>query len=600
MSRDAFSRGSLVATLLFLFPACNLGFTDDPITTAERNECEDNSDCRDGTCKGGMCRSQSTELGALLLQVTPSTGTPIIAGVGFTSVIEDLNFESASSGNKYEISLGHVSRISGAIRGLEIDEENCVLDDTVREGLKTTDRSLAARLTLTPRTRLLGLASASHTVEVSDEVANSYGLSLPVPPGRYDIYVEPQTTAEGCVRPPYLALDREVLSGDVDLEVNLPQPSALTVRVKYPGESSDLRGWTLEIIERTSGRRLSNLAVLSESVETDGGKEYSAEVAFSAVDGADSNPASELVRLSPPADIVGPEIYVERSVVELFQGGNGLIDQLTELPLPVRFAGRVATTDATVPVAANVSFFATRLQSTGPGTVAAFSRVVATDEGQGLFEVQLLPGDYRVIAEPLDERLAPVETQITVSDAELQAGKTIEILSRYAVDGDVVDFRGAAIGGVSVVMSAADLRPLSSVLDIAQGRQVFPPLATSVASAEDGSFRLLSDQGIFHLSARPQSSTGFPWHIRLNTAVEAGAISVGRLGLPLPVVISGVLTSRDLGGVVPEALIVVHAMLKDGIPVADQADANQVVPVAEARVDERGEFRLLLPSTLGH
>jgi hypothetical protein len=144
---------------------------------------------------------------------------------------------------------------------------------------------------------------------------------------------------------------------------------------------------------------------------------------------------AELVRLSPPQAVVAPTIYVERSVVDLFQDGKGLIDQLTELPEPVRFSGRIATLGAPSPVPSTVTLVATSLASTSVGTVAAFSRTMETLE-DGTFELDLLPGTYRLSAEPLDGELARTEAELTVSDlAETQIGKTIEVAPRLFLSG---------------------------------------------------------------------------------------------------------------------------------------------------------------------
>ncbi len=579
----------------FLALGCNLGFADDTAQSGVRNECSSDDDCGRGKCVGDMCRTYNTELGALLLYITPATGTDVIAGVGFTEVIEDFDFDSGPYGT--EIVLGHVSRLQGPIRATSIDQENCVLDESLPLGVPNEDGSIAARLTLFPRARLLGVSSPSYTAELSESGASSYSFDLPVPPGTYDVYVEPQTSEAGCVRPPFLAVNQEIASGDVELGINLPQPEALDVRVRFPGGGNDLRGWTLEIIERTSGHRLSNLAVLGEAEKVEEGWEYHAALSFSEVEGAKTNPSSELVRLSPPADVVGPQIYVERSVVELFQGGDGLIDQLAELPLPVTFGARIASEGAVESVQSSVLFLATGLDSTGPGTVAAFSNSVETDE-QGLFQIELLPGTYRVIVDPQDESLAPVETTVIVNEAETQAGRTIEIEPRTKVMGQLEDFGNHELADVSVVMSPAVVGTRASVLELAQGRQIFSPVATRVATGPEGEFTLLSDEGSFHLTARPNLSTDFPWFVRLNAEVGAGGLDLGALRVSLPVVISGFLTSQDTGSAVPEALIVAHAMLKDGEIVTDPTEATHVTPVGETRVDSEGHFTLVLPSSL--
>lgn len=595
MTRLAYKLGVLFL-LLGLSPACNLGFEEDAATRVAHNSCEENSECPGNYCSGKICRAKSTALGALLLQITPAEGTPIIAGVGFTNIIEELKFDRGPTGN--EVSLGHISRVVGSIKGGDIDQENCVFDESILDGTRKEDGSIAARLTLIPRTRLLGLASPSRTIAVGDMATNSYALELAVPSGRYDVYVEPQQGEAGCVRPPYLAMDQEILPGEVKFTAKLPQPKALDVRVHYPLGATDLRGWTIEILDRASGRRISNQAVLGEATEVDEMWEYSARVAFSRVeDGSSSLPASELVRLSPPKDVIGPQIYVERSVVELFQDGDGLIDQLTELPRPVTFSSRVATLSATESVQASIVFLATGLASTGPGTLAGFSQNVKTGEG-GFFSAQLLPGKYRVLVEPQDESMSPVEVDLTVSAAAIQAGRTILVTSRRPVGGQLVDFHGSSVAGVPVVMTTSTVSSSSSVVEMAQGLQQFLPGATNAVTESGGDFSLLADVGTFNVSSRAQSNTGYPWQVRLGAEVKDDGLNLGRLRISLPVVVNGILNSQDIGDVVPRALIVAYALLKDGQPVADPDDANQVIAVAETRSNDAGQFRLLLPSQL--
>lgn len=595
MTRLAYKYGALLL-LLGLHTGCGLGPEEDAATRLARNSCEESSECRGGYCSGQICRARSTALGALLLQITPAAGTPIIAGVGFTNVIQDLNFDRGPTG--YEVSLGHVSRLVGAVRGRDIDPENCVADASIVDGSKKDDGSIGARLTLFPRTRLLGLANPSRTIEVGDVGSNSYELALSVPPGRYDIYVEPQHTTDGCVRPPYLAVDQEILPGEVKFTANLPQPEALDVRVHYPRGATELRDWTIEVIDRVSGRRISNQAVLGEGKELDGRWEYTARVAFSQVAGGTSSPASELVRLSPPQDTIGPQVYVERSVVQLFQDGDALIDQLTELPAPVKFSARIASSDATEPVSARVIFLATGLASTGPGTLASFSQNVETDKKTGFFDAQLLPGRYRVLVEPRDEVMSPVETELTVSAAPVQAGKTISVFPRRPVTGRLEDFHGNSISGVPVVMTTSVVSSASSVVEMAQGLNPFLHGATTGVTESSGDFNLLADVGVFNVSSRAPSNTGYPWQVKLMSEVNEDGLNLGRLRISLPVVVDGRLNSKDLGDVVPQSLIVAYALLKDGQPVSNPDDASQVIAVAETRSDAGGQFRLLLPSLL--
>src|SRR5690606_19608632 len=109
--------------------------------------------------------------------------------------------------------------------------QSCLVNGEVVDREAGTDGSIPTRLTLTPRFRLLGLPSPAFTATVdststvggqADET--SYRAILNVPPGRYDIYAEPDTPFGGCVRPPFLALNQELSGGSVNLPIERPLP----------------------------------------------------------------------------------------------------------------------------------------------------------------------------------------------------------------------------------------------------------------------------------------------------------------------------------------------------------------------------------------
>jgi hypothetical protein len=118
-----------------------------------------------------------------------------------------------------------------------------------------------------------------------------------------------------------------------------------------------------------------------------------------------------------------------------------------------------------------------------------------------------------------------------------------------------------------------------------------------MSTDSNGDFELLADPGVFHVAARPESSTGFAWSVLLGVDL-AEMSDVGSVRLPLPLVMTGILTSQDTGGLVPNALMRIYALLKEGKPVSSIEDADQVVAVGETRANDEGRFRLLIPSTL--
>lgn len=591
------------AGLGWALAGCQVSLLQDEAENSTRNVCETNAECGDGICKDDVCQVEPSDLLSnprpFLLEITPPAGTPHIAGVTFTSVLDTIR------ANGTELKLGHVSRIKGSVRAGALAEENCLLDDSVdAETLYPAgdDDSIPARVTFTPRERLLGLTNQPITAviespQVLDPETGEEGfqLELSVPPGRYDVYTEPLPTSDGCVRPPFLVVDRVAEAGDQPLRLELPPPELMSVTVRYPHSTDDLSAWTLDLVDRDSGRVLSNRAKLGEPTSVEEGLEYSVDLAFSQVDSESSSPASELVRLSPPKDAVAPIIYVERSIVDLFQDGAGLIDQLTELPDPVAFEGPIVVAGEVTKVPGKVTFVATSLRSTEPGTLAAFSRTVDTDE-TGVYQVDLLPGDYKVLVEPFNSKYSRALSSLSVNAAsDSQVGRSLSVTTRNTLTGQVLSFTGAPISGAPVVATAAP--EAQGVLKTALGEIAISPTAYGMATDFDGRFELFADTGTFYVSARPESSTGFPWRVLLDVDVGVGQTSVGRVGLTLPLVVRGTLTSQDTG-FVPDALIRIYAFISDGVPVDSADEADSVVAVGESRVDSDGRFRLLLPSAL--
>lgn len=604
-SRLAASR-ALVFGLVMALGGCDVALFPEVVEEPTSNVCETNRSCgQDGSCVGGRCQARATQIPALLLEVTPTAGVetpvgrPAIDGLSFISVIDD--FERGPNG--YEIALEHVSVIKGSVMAPELTDATCLAGPTTdgsTEPPEAGDGSVPARLTLTPRQRRLGLPGPVFTAQSGDTLANvgggltGYQIEANVPPGNYDVYVEPAATIDGCLRPPFLIVNQAIPSGNVSFDVTLPVPQVIAVAVRYPRASDDLKDWTLDIVQKDSGRLLSNRAVLQAPVERDGALEYDVQLAFSAV-GTGETVASELVRLSPPERVVAPTIYLERSLIDLFQGGVGLVDQLTELDDAVNYRARVTVSGLIEPVPSTVTLFALKLDSSGPGTTAAFSSTVETDEN-GFFETQLLPGTYRVLATPLDANYARRLVDITVSDASLsQTGRTIEVTPRHVISGKLVSFDGTtSIFGASISAHAVPSKERAGVLASAQGAISLAPAAIGDVSSGDGSFALRADGGVFNISARPEVSTGFAWAIRLGVDISDHH-NLSRFQLPLPVIVEGLLTSPDMEGIVPGALIRAYALLKDGVPVTNGDEADSVVAVAEAQVSSDGRFELLLP-----
>lgn len=595
-----------VIGLALLLGGCDVTLFPEVVEEPTSNVCETSLSCgRGGSCVNGRCQA-SVQIKPLLLEVTPTAGVetpvgrPAINGLSFISLID----ESDRGSSGYEINLEHVSVIKGSVTVPDLTGASCLPSPAGEGSMEPSaagDGSVPARLTLTPRQRLLGLpnpifTAQSETLTNVGEGLSGFQIAVNVPPGSYDIYVEPAASVGGCLRPPFLIVDQAIPSGNVALDLTLPAPQVIAVAVRYPRASDDLKDWILDVVQRDSRRLLSNRAVLQAPVERDGALEYDVQLAFSPSDIGDAV-ASELVRLSPPEGYVAPTIYLERSLIDLFQEGVGLVDQLTELDDAVDYRARVTVSSLGLPVPSTVTLYALKLESTGPGTTAGFSRTVETDEN-GFFDVQLLPGTYRALATPLDANYARKLVDVTVSDASpSQSGRNIEVTPRLVVSGELMSFDGKTpVFGAPIWAHAAPSREHVGVLEAANGAISLAPAAVGDVSSPDGLFSLHADAGVFNISARPEPSTGLAWAVRLGVDISESR-SLAPLELPLPVVVKGRLTSPDVGGIVPGALIRAFALLKDGIPVTSQDEADSVVAVAEARANAEGRFELFLPST---
>jgi len=581
--------------------AADLGSPDDGSDLgpgATTNACFEGAPCLGGFCsEDGFCRSDDTALEKLLLEVTAPAGTHAIAGIRFLHALGDV----PSSGG-LDIELEHISIVEATVRGAPIPEQQCVRPSGERVAGTASDGTMSARVSLIPRESQLGLPAPTYSQEFPPSESSTYKIDLVAPPGRYDIHVEPLGADGDCVRPPYLILDQALADGDVSLNLQLPVPAKLDLSVVYPGYIDTLSQWQVDIVDRMRGTVLSNTVVLKDPVGLGGELEYTASLAYSPVDGDASEAATELVRLSPPDSVTAPTIYLDRSVIELFGAGEGIIDQLTSLPSPVSYTGRINQRDTITPAPGMVTLVATELASIDTGLLAVFSRTVQTDES-GVFEVELLPGKYHVLMEPLSQELAQTVAELTISsDAGNQAGKVLEVGRRAHVAGTLVSLSGDPVLGVPIEAFPPALSLDVDVIMAARGASGLVPRAELVlpdeadSSAMDtGTFSLLADPGAFHLVARPEVATGFAWGVALGVEVEDENVGLRDIVLSPPFVLEGEIVSSDVG-LVPGALVRAYAYVDGSDFASDVDEATSVVAVGEARADAEGRYRLLLPS----
>lgn len=582
------------AGLLVMGSGCSVEMQELHSGPLTKNECDEDRECGTGKCVGGECRAETGTIESLLLEVTPPAETSSIAGVRFVHALTGLD----PAGGALTVELGHVSRIEGSVHA-STDALSCLADvgGEIGGDLPAPDGSVPARITLFPRQRHLGISSPSQT---SDAVLVDGGhrFTTAVPPGQYDIYVEPKGLG-ACAQPPHLFLSQSVEAGDVGLSLKLIEPQRLGIVVRWPHPEPELNAWSLDIVDAETGRLLSTQAVLADPVAIDGGLEYRATVAYVPPQPVNAAGGAQLVRLSPPAQVTAPQMIIDRSVVELFHEGEGVIDQLRSLPRPVHVVGYVGVANDTLTVPATVSLLATELRMISPGTVAAFERVVDTDDS-GQFAVDLLPGTYRVIAvPPVGSGLSPTQVIWQISaNQEVQAGRLVELMRSSVITAQVLGPGRGVVAGAAVQAEAQAGVFAAEPLDRVLGRSSYTPRAQSTVTDGDGRFGMQADRGIFDLSVRPGSSTGFPWLLLPGVDATGPEVRLGDLQMPLPVEFSGVVTSADIGTGVTAALVRAYVYLKDTELTNDPGEATAAVPIAEGRAGADGSFRILVPAAL--
>jgi hypothetical protein len=593
---------------LLLALGCSVSSLDRAAAERVSNVCEEQSECgEDGVCRDGFCQSRTSGFATLLLEVTPASMSGPYTGVAFREVAY-LNY-SGPDGSPLEIPL----------KFEDTAEPAGIVGPAPARGCTTLPNggSIPARVTFVPTEQFLGLPSSSYTAQTTlDPTTGEYRYKLRMPPGDYDIYVEPDSELaasliddDACRVVPQIFRDQFVKAELLELPLLLPAPQRLSVQVNREEDGASLAGWSLEMVDHLTGRLISNQQILTEVA----GESYMTELWYSpATGGAEDVPGRELLRLRPGDDQVAPTLLLQRDGLELFAAGEAIIDELKSLPPVVQVAGKVETfvRGASGPgeVAATVTLVATRMQGMEVGS-ASFLREIKT-EPDGRFSVRLPPGDYRVYAEPersadvvggcgtLASELAAQEEDWTIAPLpEFQAGRIIQLQRNDVVIGQsLTPLTGEPLIGATIeaVPSACTRPPDVLRLDSVP----FAPRAASgsVCSA-NGEFSFSADAGIYDMSIRPPEGTGWPWLVLPTTEVPGPAL--GALIQPLPVHYRGSVRVGPEQEPVPRALVRAFVFIDaEGNVSASPLHAAWVLAVGETRTDESGRFNLLLPSGL--
>jgi len=602
----------LVLSLVsFLSAGCSISVATDQSQQPTKNECQTSDDCASGgVCSGGMCRATEGKFGTVMFEITPpATSSGGFAGIRFLKTVERLD----THGGKLGLSLDNVTDLGGTFVPTMAEfqiQSGCTFDTG-----KASDNSVPGKVTFTSSAGSLGWPSGTATIETSlgptsgpnGKALEGNLFSTTLPPGDYDIYVEPTPSAAPtksiCSVPPQLFRHQHINGGKVTLPLVLPPPSEFTMTLSQPNGATSFEGWTARMVDSITDTVLSDEVTLSSDDPTADPVTYQVDFGYSTVIGGDPKGIGhELIDLSPPDGVDALTFYMDRSGLQWASTTKVEVDQFADLPSPVQLKGTVEENDTLVPAKAKVTLSATIPDGLQKGTFGSYIKSYDTDS-QGRFSAKLLPGTYRVQVVPEDPGLAAFETTWAVgATPSVQAGKVLGLEASAKLAGSVLTPAGNdPLVGAPVQAVASPSKSHTSVLEAALGNAPLVPRASSDVVDDKGLFTLRTDPGAFDVSVLPPDGTGFPWLVRSNVQVKSGLEDLGQMKMPLPVVYSGLVSvlPDDPGSAVPGALIRAYIFMDAQQSYTSNPDAaTSVLPIAETRADSQGDFQLLLPAQL--
>lgn len=600
---------SIVLGWLWL-SGCTISAVSEAEDRRPTNSCSAESDCNsDENCNDGLCQPSNGELEALLIEVTPPADSDT-QRLSFVSHLEAV----PTSGGELPIPAVYPLAVTG---NLHLPATEGCYPTFPQDGAvplpPSVDRSLPVSVTLLPRERLLGLPQRLYLTVADFRKDGTYKFDVVVPPGNYDVYMVPNRAQQDCFVPPQLFRNQKI-SGKTPLEYAASESKQLTLQLHWPKGARTLDGWVADVIEPLGGRPISTSVTLGSPSERATEVVYTVPLIYSTVRDLSGTLepvefAADLVRLQPPTGVAAPTIFFDRTAISLLSDSMPSVVGFTRYPDPVRVEGQLARADDGAPLVGSVTVVSTRVAGVDSGIFASFQATVeVTAKDQGIFAVDLPPGEYRVHAVPAtgvdgtlpgEGSLSALETQWEVAaDTAFQAGKLLELSAATVVTGQS-SFEGAE---VRIAPSPRSVLPFQKAF----GGAPFIPRGRN-ALVESRRFAVSVDPGRFDVSVVGPESLGFAWFVRPGVEVSGGPRDLGDVNLMSPSALRGTTTGLfpDTRGtaLVTRAIgscsVRAYAYLDKDLSYTRDADsAVSVVQVAETRSDETGAFRLLVPSSL--
>lgn len=609
------------AILLGLSPAC---FDVEPPPDAKpsaSNTCSESSDCATGSCRDGVCSARSTQLQALLLELTPPNTQARFRGAPSYYPLR----VDPRKGSANEVSIvypkavrGDVSLVFGAADCRPSPVEVSFVPVEMHLGLDVTRYSTISEV---------------GTAIVDKKHVDTHRFALTgIPEGTYDVYLEDARLVDNSDRPECEVAPqsiRRLLIGSNESASkyvsNLTQTEARSLRVIVPW-SPQFDAWEVDVIHPVTRERLSSRGTLAEPTEAS--PTASVSLRLSKLAGTDVTGSNqELLRLTPPPGIAAPTITMVLAGLEVFERGEAQVPELGELAAPVKYQVWVWRSAQGGRVAGTVHFKALSLESIPTGVSATFERREDIGPG-GLVEVALPPGKYLARVTPLaGEERAQQETEVTVwlptgNVGETQGGHVIVVPEASRVHGRVRFGAGLPPTGTQVLATGLEGWPEAF---LPQPEESFLRGGNTLVDGDEFTIGGLSCRGceggssgaLYNVVVRPAERSGLPWIVSVGEHIDGPDVQLADLNMELPFVWSGKLMVETSAGPIPLPRFSVRAFAllgKDGQPLAEvdlprcnELTSNEVetlpcvaraLEVASTRTSTDGAFTLLLPQQI--
>lgn len=579
------------------------------LDTAQGNTCSSNAECGErAVCQDSRCISTQVDLTGMILEVRPtlasfgaSTSYLLFPGDKFTH-------QSAPEGVRIQLdaNLPEPISISGGMVNLDYTSE-CALPP---------NKSYPVKLTLDRLTSFSGFQFEPYVIESKmKDGTMEYELNGSVPPGRYNVYIEPKQI-EGCVEPP----PPPVFYANQDLTRkspiwSMPRPTTLLGDM-VPPVDTDLTGFRLDVVEHDTGRVISTTQILETPA-------MGAPVAFELRLVWPEDPTiSPYLRLRPP-EVVSrppsmPSMASKPSVYWDLLGAFGASPDKSNLHLSL---ADLITTPRTVGirirdehdqgVTASVKIQSTKL-SGDVATNASYGSDVLDTDAEGSLTTQLPPGNYRLRITPKPKNTADLDSKLAITDVSLEVtaptdkdpgdtcscGHEFVIAQKTALKGRIATLSGEPLINTRILTEPSQVTG-ASYWNIVHALDPLLPDAASAMSDLSGAFQLDIDPGASSdFSVRPGEGTGFPWLVRprVTPQLTDTEIVLPALKVSAPVFLEGLVrdpSQRPVGGASIYAWAPVHDATAAGGGLS-----GTVIKIAEITTDEQGHYELTLPASI--